>query len=119
MANNEHIYKALDDYIEKKDVEGAFYINGLWGSGKTYFIKEFIKRKNQILFKIQYISLNGIRNNSEINEELFCLCNPTISKIKNNKLIKGAGTIFEWILKQKGINLSEFKANHQISGKPI
>ena len=40
MNSNSHIEKYLDDYVKIESPKFAVLINGIWGSGKTYFIKE-------------------------------------------------------------------------------
>jgi len=46
MANSD-LEKVLKDYINKENVEGAFYIDGHWGSGKTFFINDFMSSHNK------------------------------------------------------------------------
>jgi len=66
---NKHITKYLDHYINSKiNFEHAILLKGKWGSGKTFFIKEYIKnkKKNDEKEEMFYISLNGIEKLNDI-----------------------------------------------------
>jgi len=45
--NKQHFINAINDYVNSSDCEGAFYIDGKWGSGKTHFIKNYQKEINE------------------------------------------------------------------------
>lgn len=70
----------IDDYIRNTKISYALLLNGGWGSGKTYFIKEYInelrkeyisnKNKEKDYKKIVYISLYGIASIAEIKFQL-------------------------------------------------
>ncbi|MDP3150658.1 MAG: P-loop NTPase fold protein [Ignavibacteria bacterium] len=62
----ENIVENLKTYLTTNPTDYALLINGEWGSGKTYFIKNKIfPIVNDLSHKPIYISLNGI---SEINQ---------------------------------------------------
>lgn len=69
---SKHIETIFQEYISEQKTNSALLINGVWGSGKTFFLKttltEIAKSKNQ---DIVYISLNGISNISEIDRTIF------------------------------------------------
>ena len=44
----------MNEYLVKESVDGAFYIDGLWGLGKTYFIKNF---KNKYNLRIKALTI--------------------------------------------------------------
>lgn len=46
MHSYEELEKRLDNYIEDNLTYGAFYIDGKWGSGKTFFIKNYIRQRD-------------------------------------------------------------------------
>lgn len=52
----------INKYIKDKDTDYAILLNGKWGCGKTYYIKEWKNRKEkeEKNLKIIYYSLNGI-----------------------------------------------------------
>lgn len=62
------LQKSIEEYLNKENIEYAIMINGHWGSGKTYYIKNTIvpKYNNTIC-----ISLYGITDVSEISEKLY------------------------------------------------
>ena len=43
----EEAEKQLSEYINNKLYNYAFLIKGQWGAGKSYFLKEFIKKKQK------------------------------------------------------------------------
>ncbi|WP_429970444.1 P-loop NTPase fold protein [Fructilactobacillus sp. Tb1] len=68
--NNEIVKKSLDRYLKSND-DLAFALNGSWGTGKTYFIKSYIKNylsNNKI--KLTYISLNELSANDDIYSQI-------------------------------------------------
>lgn len=64
-------YKILDvlnQYINNPNMQYAILIDGDWGSGKTYFIKNnFVKDNKNII----YITLNGIKNKADIDKKIY------------------------------------------------
>ena len=88
MTENE-IKKELNDYFYNVNIKYATLLNGAWGSGKTFFIKNFIKEMEEKYKKDKkkyrnpiYLSLYGINNISEIKSKL------SLSLFKNEKLRK-------------------------------
>lgn len=94
MSNNifltdEELKRELNYYIDNENIKYATLINGQWGTGKTYFIKEYIKEletkfksKEDKNRKPIYISMYGINSISELKNKIL------ISMIKNEKLKK-------------------------------
>jgi hypothetical protein len=82
------IKNELNDYIYNVKVKYAILLNGCWGCGKTYFIKEkYIKELEQKYRedkknnkKPVYISLYGISDVSQIKNKIL------LSLIKNTKI---------------------------------
>jgi GTPase SAR1 family protein len=78
--NNQHIEKYLNWYLnplKNKSPDFAVLITGDWGSGKTTFIKKFLKYKTPIVDNLTglktlviYVSLFGVRNRTEIDERI-------------------------------------------------
>ena len=73
MPNNQ-IKEYLDNYRKLGASEFAVLIDGKWGSGKTWFIKDYIKKvednnSNDGGKNIIYISLFGLSSISEINSK--------------------------------------------------
>lgn len=85
------ITKELDDYIYNVSIKYAVLLNGAWGSGKTYFIEDYIKKleekyelnKNDKTTKYKkpvYVSLYGLLDISELKNKI------ALSLIKNKKV---------------------------------
>lgn len=85
------ITKELDDYIYNVSIKYAVLLNGGWGSGKTYFIEDYIKKleekyelnKNDKTTKYKkpvYVSLYGLSDISELKNKI------ALSLIKNKKI---------------------------------
>lgn len=95
-APNKHIEKYLDYYFDgKKKFEYAVLLNGAWGSGKTWFVKKYLEKKEDHGKKICYVSLNGIAKTSMIDEAIFKSIHPILGR-KGAKL---AGQILKGTLK--------------------
>jgi nucleoside-triphosphatase THEP1 len=67
---NKHIEINIKQYLVQKSPEYAILISGKWGSGKTFFIDNFIENNEIKDTKFLKISLFGIKNISEINNKI-------------------------------------------------
>lgn len=77
---NKHIEKYFDYYFDgEKNFEYAVLLNGAWGSGKTWFIKEYIQKQESKGKKVAYISLNGLSKTSDIDDEIFRCIHPKLA----------------------------------------
>ena len=93
---NKHIQDYLDYYFDgKKNFEYAVLLNGAWGSGKTWFVKKYLEKKEDQGKKICYVSLNGITKTSLIDEAIF----KSIHPILGSQGAKLAGQILKGTLK--------------------
>ena len=123
--NNEEIIELLNEYVNNSKKQYAFLIDGDWGCGKTYFIKnEYIKKVDNNKL---YISLYGIKSKEEINKKIYyAIIDSVIKNNKHKKMLdnaqkvgKGLGKVIKpAVLSVKGIfnvDLSEMK-NVDISG---
>jgi hypothetical protein len=91
---NNHIIKYLDYYTSLDISPGyAVMLRGKWGSGKTWFIKEYIssKRKKEFL----YVSLYGVTSYTEIEYAFFQQLHPILA----SKGMKLAGKILKGLIK--------------------
>jgi len=90
---NDHIESFLNHYIDLSIApEYAVLLTGEWGSGKTFFIKNFLESKKGDK-KIINISLFGLTKLEEINEQIFQQLHPVLSHKYMSiagKLLKGA-----------------------------
>ena len=93
---NKHIEKYFDYYFDgEKNFEYAVLLNGAWGSGKTWFIKEYIQKQESKGKKVAYISLNGLSKTSDIDEAIF----KSIHPILGSKGARLAGQILKGAIK--------------------
>lgn len=77
---NKHIEEYFDYYFDgKKFFEYAILLNGAWGSGKTWFVKQYIDKTQKKDKKVAYISLNGLSKTSDIDDEIFRCIHPKLA----------------------------------------
>ena len=96
MQNNKHISEFLQYYYElEKPPEYAVLLTGLWGSGKTWFIENFIRQVDEKQKKILCVSLYGVKSFKDIDTEFFRLLHPVLSSEKMQLL----GRLTKGILK--------------------
>lgn len=110
--DNVHIEKYLDYYLfnaecstftkdilmQRRKVDYAVLITGGWGSGKTYFIENYLNLKKTKLsndfyehpFEIIKVSLFGISSEEEINQLIFEEMYKIIGKSAFKKAVKGS-----------------------------
>lgn len=83
--DNDKIVNIFKDYLENNLYNYAIMLNGDWGSGKTYFVKEILfnkLEKQKIKKKPIYISLYGLKNIDEITNSIF-------TKVVESRIGKG------------------------------
>lgn len=82
---NATAYAYLDEYCSKeRQRDFAVLLEGPWGAGKTYFIKEFLKERPHL-----YVSLYGLTDVRQIDDEFFRLLHPVLSS-KGMRLVGAA-----------------------------
>ena len=90
----EELVESILDYIRSDYTDYAIMINGEWGSGKTYFWNNKIRKKIETIsingktFTPIYMSLYGISNLEEISKKIFIettqLMDKNLRKFMNN-----------------------------------
>ena len=84
MSNsNKHIKEFLDEYLQIEKPGFAVLIKGAWGSGKTYFVKNYIEHQlklNNKELKPIYISLFGVSSKEEIDNRIYEAVHNLINK---------------------------------------
>jgi hypothetical protein len=80
------IIDILESYIKQENTDFAILINGTWGSGKTYFIKNELGDRvvkhmcdvdgKQEPYSLVYVSLYGLSSVNELEKRLFLEVNP-------------------------------------------
>lgn len=127
IEHNNRVIETLTRYIET-DIEPhyAIMLNGAWGCGKTYFVREkWLKNlKKKEKYSIITISLFGLKNVEELNEEIARskiifeeqienneTSHVVLDKSKeltNNNIFKGVSSIANKLFESKvGINFND------------
>lgn len=81
MTSNEknaHVVEFLDYYFKLASPQYAVMLQAPWGAGKTWFIKEYLKRLTQEPKPI-YVTLNGVSSKAEIEEQFFEQMHPFLA----------------------------------------
>lgn len=88
-THNQDVIDFLNRYIQTENPSWAVMCNGVWGCGKTFFIKDYIKKQgineSKPKKKFIYISLYGVKTEEEIDKRLFFECHKFL-KGKNSEL---------------------------------
>ena len=102
MSNsNKHIKEFLNYYLNKEQSpDYAVLITGCWGSGKTYFIRQYLDSKGAAgknvvktfdwlngfeRYTVVYVSLFGAKTRDDINENIERILHPKINSKKSAK----------------------------------
>ncbi len=98
---NKHITENIKYYLDLESPEYALLISGKWGSGKTYFINDFVDSSEDDDYrKFVKISLFGLKDISSIDEQIFQVLHP----ILGSKYARLTGNIAKSAFKL-GVNL--------------
>ena len=99
----EELVESILDYIRSDYTDYAIMINGEWGSGKTYFWNNKIRKKidstklNGKQYTTIYMSLYGISNLEEISKKIFIETTQLMDKgLKKYMNSHGQATIPEY-----------------------
>lgn len=109
----EDLVESILDYIRSDYTDYAVMLNGEWGSGKTHFWNNKIKKKIESMqlngkrYTTMYMSLYGISNLEEISKKIFMettqLMDKNLRRFMNSK---GQETIPEYA--KTGIDMANF-----------
>ena len=114
MPVNDHIREFLNYYCElQSSPEYGVLLTGPWGSGKTWFIQDFLSKTYSDPKRYLYVSLYGMRSVEDIESEYFRQIHPVLSS-KGARLF---GKIVKGVLKTS-INIdlnADGKADGSIS----
>lgn len=102
-GRNKHVWEYLEYYASfPHPPRYALLINGPWGIGKTYLVKEFLEAQfSERPEEYVYLSLYGLSSLEEIDEALMASIYPSLS----SKGAKIAGRVVKSALKFWGIEL--------------
>ena len=116
------LIESILDYVRSDYTDYAIMINGEWGSGKTYFWNNQVKKKIESLklngkkFTTIYMSLYGISNLEEISKKIFMETSQLMDRnLRNFMSANGQTTIPEYA--KTGIDMANFFGNGSNGGK--
>ena len=116
------LIESILDYVRSDYTDYAIMINGEWGSGKTYFWNNQVKKKIESLklngkkFTTIYMSLYGISNLEEISKKIFMETSQLMDRnLRKYMSANGQNTIPEYA--KTGIDMANFFGNGSNSGK--
>lgn len=124
----DYLSQSVIDYVKRRNTDYAIMINGVWGSGKTYYWNHVLKKEieniniGETKYKVIYVSLYGVNSLDEISKSLFVqvfsgkhdfLKQLASNKIGNaipevGKLIMNSAGLFGLSLGENEIDLSKF-----------
>lgn len=93
FGKNQMVADTLDMYLRQDKPRFAILLQGKWGSGKTWFIRNYINNRNNENQPFCYVSLFGIEQLIEIDRQIIARCNSTLSKAVG--LSRLAGSLIE------------------------
>ena len=109
----EDLVESILDYIRSDYTDYAVMLNGEWGSGKTHFWNNKIRKKIESMqlngkrYTTIYMSLYGISNLEEISKKIFMETTQLMDKnLKKYMASKGQYTIPEYA--KTGIDMANF-----------
>ena len=109
----EDLVESILDYVRSDYTDYAIMINGEWGSGKTYFWNNKIKKKIESMqlngrrYTTIYMSLYGISNLEEISKKIFIETTQLMDKnLRRFMQANGQTTIPEYA--KTGLDMANF-----------
>ena len=95
VMKDDDIIKNVLEYVKDERYRQAVLIDGEWGAGKTFFVKEklLMKMKEELAEKrIYYISLYGVSSSGQIMDEIY---SSMVEEIIDKNLGEKTGQIVE------------------------
>ncbi|MBD5416996.1 MAG: AAA family ATPase [Desulfovibrio sp.] len=93
FGKNQMVADTLDAYLQQNKPRFAVQLQGKWGSGKTWFIRKYIDKKDIGNQPFCYVSLFGIEQLKEIDSQILSQTNKILAK--SQLLSRLAGDIIE------------------------
>ena len=126
MNNNSHISSFLNVYLDELiNPDYAVLITGSWGSGKTYFIQNYLKMRGSLKvydpfsenekYAIVYVSLFGLKSKEEIDDKILDVLHPHLTK----KVVTDAPRAIALLSALAGATFSATTAAIATGGNPI
>ncbi len=119
------LIESVEEYIRKPYTDYAIMINGEWGSGKTHFWNNKLRRRIEIIanssganYKTIYISLYGINSIEEISKKIFLETNPLITKTLKKFVENSDGNMIPEYVKA-GVDIANLYGSMQIDNTKV
>lgn len=113
MANT-HLDQYLNDYVNLTvPPRFAVMLSGAWGSGKTHYLNMLRDRLQKDGRKVIFVSLYGLQNTKEIDEQIFTVLHPALSNPKLKLAAKVIGGMLKAAVKIDIESIGEFSVNAQ------
>ena len=112
----EELIENICEYIKKPYTDYAVMINGEWGSGKTFFWNNKLRKRLESIkvngknYKTIYMSLYGINSLEEISKKIFIETNPTINRTLRKFSDTREGNVIPEYVKT-GLDMANFFGN--------
>lgn len=90
---NKHVISFLRYYCAQDRPEYAVLVDGCWGSGKTWVVRQFFKDTDPNREKHIYVSLYGVRSASDVEREFFVQLHPRLSSAGTTVASKIIGNV--------------------------
>ena len=105
LSLHKNLTATLDEFIDGNNMYGALFINGAWGSGKTYYISNYISKRKQGVSnnsedKVVYcsVSLNGLSSVQEIRARMFAAIHPKMAGCLDSPITGLVASVFVSVL---------------------
>lgn len=119
------LIESIEEYIRKPYTDYAVMINGEWGSGKTHFWNNKLRKRIEVIknkagkpYKTIYISLYGINSIEEISKKIFLETNPVITKTLKKFVDHTDGNVIPEYVKT-GVDIANLYGTMQVDGGRI
>lgn len=119
------LIESIEEYIRKPYTDYAVMINGEWGSGKTHFWNNKLRKRIEVIknkagkpYKTIYISLYGINSIEEISKKIFLETNPVITKTLKKFAEHTDGNVIPEYVKT-GVDIANLYGTMQVDGGRI
>ena len=118
--SDDEIVEVVREYLKDSIYNYAILIDGDWGSGKSYFIKQNLIPEiekdyfgDKVLDKKEfiYISLYGVKSTEDISNQIYINLLNNKVKVGNTvkKVVSTGAKVFGDIIKLTGIDIKEYK----------
>lgn len=119
------LIESVEEYVRKPYTDYAIMINGEWGSGKTYFWNNKLRKRIEIIengkgstYKTIYISLYGINSIEEISKKIFLETNPLITKTLKKFVENSDGNMIPEYVKA-GVDVANLYGSMQVDNNKL